>query len=600
MLVPIKKSVLKSLEQLRREKTGDLLEDMKYVIRRIEVDKNDFITKAGVHYFAGDHKGGLQSLFDALGAENVKSFPNALTLIRTKYGTNQTDSYEKHCIEVIAFLFFFQSHYKPALDYYSWFVVDYVRDPGERWSCQNVMAQCLTALGNYPAALLVYQRILTGVKEFCGANAEDDLSSYLTSSLRRSPSMSDMVRKLAEFAARNYTMMGRMLIILGREAENKTMYNQALQLLRLSESLGADTRSSIASLLFHMAQSYLYTLDLQDAAHSTREALGLWHSLYGQRANHSSIQACYVTLGDISHDLGNYDEALDWLSKASDMSAHLHSDQGPHPQLAKLYGITGSVYANKGNNQQAIEYFLKAIKIHEANPENCDPGSRAGVYLWLAEQQLETAQYEDCNKSVRRALQILSTMQRVPSKVMLEGEAFRLLAEVCLATGSLDKATEYTQKALRLCAGFSDIEANTRLTISKIHEGNHNLPAAITEAECAVTVLKGLWTMDNGVSILLEKCLAARKKYRHAFLAENAQDAELTRAHLALAVRYKDNNNLIGAIKETEAALRTVKGVRNESDQRRLREKAEETLWRYLCELTEPLSIACRAAGLFL
>ena len=201
---------------------------------------------------------------------------------------------------------------------------------------------------------------------------------------------------------------------------------------------------------------------------------------------------------------------------------------------------------------------------------------------------------------MRRAQQIVSTAPRVPRNLACEGDAFRLLAELCLVTGSLDEATEHAQKALRLCAGYKPAEANTRLTISKIHEANHNLTAAITEAQRAVTILKGLPAIASDASILLEKCLVARKKYRHAFLAENPQDAELTRAHLALAVRYKDNNNLIDAIKETDAALRTVKGVRNESDQRRLREKAEDTLWLYLCELTEPLSIACRTAGLFL
>jgi len=201
---------------------------------------------------------------------------------------------------------------------------------------------------------------------------------------------------------------------------------------------------------------------------------------------------------------------------------------------------------------------------------------------------------------VRRAQQILSTAPRVPRNVMREGDAFRLLAELCLVIGSLDKATEHTQKALRLCPGLPCGEANTHLTISKIHEAYHNLTAAITEAQRAVTIVKGLPAITSDASILLEKCLVARKKYRHAFLAETAQNAELTKAHLALAVRYTDNNHLIDAIKETDAALRTVKGVRNESDQRRLREKAEDTLWLYLCELTEPLSIACRTAGLFL
>jgi len=168
---------------------------------------------------------------------------------------------------------------------------------------------------------------------------------------------------------------------------------------------------------------------------------------------------------------------------------------------------------------------------------------------------------------------MLSTAPRVPLNVPLEGEAFCLLVELCLVTGSLDKASEHTQKSLRLCAGNQYNEANTHLTIFKIHEANHKLTGAITEAQRAVTVIKGRDRIDNEGSILLEKCQAARKTYRHTFLAKNLQDAELTRAHLALAARYKDNNNLIDAIKETDAALRTVNGVENESDQRRPREK---------------------------
>jgi len=76
---------------------------------------------------------------------------------------------------------------------------------------------------------------------------------------------------------------------------------------------------------------------------------------------------------------------MEWLSKASDMSPHLRSEGGSDLRFARLYAETGQVYADKGKSQQAIEYFLKAIKLQEANPDNCDPGVRAISYILLAE-----------------------------------------------------------------------------------------------------------------------------------------------------------------------------------------------------------------------
>jgi len=236
-------------------------------------------------------------------------------------------------------------------------------------------------------------------------------------------------------------------------------------------------------------------------------------------------------------------------------------DNCSDPNLAVWYLQFASIYADKEENQSAIKYFLKAINIGEANSENCNPHHRVLTYLQLAELQLESAQYEDCDKSVHRALELLSTAPRAPGNVVCEGKAFCLLAELCLVTRSLDQAREHGQKALQLSKDHRFYVCKARLAFSKIHDADHDMTAAITEVQMAVTHLKILGKLNYHDSILLNKCLAAHQKYRLTFLAENPRDTELASAHLTLAEMHKKNNNLFDTIKETDSALRTVKGV---------------------------------------
>jgi len=525
MLQPIKRSVLKSLQHLKRLKIGNLLAGIRYVARNIEIDKNDFTAKAGLYYFAGDLQGGLRHIFTALGEKNAKSYSKVVVKIRVKYGTTQTDAFEKHSVTLIAFLLFTQQLYQPALHFFSELVF-YARGHSERWRYQSIIAKCLQNLGKYPEALSKLERILTDLRGRYGAGTDTNLSSHLRSLCHHSAEMTDKVKALSVFAAALYQDIGNVCCGLSKYREANAAYNENLVLLDFAQTLGEDTNLERAYLYTAMARSYTYSRDLPMAADSARESLTLYQRIHGQNANHRSIQLCYHTLGTISYETGDYKDALEWYRKAREMSASLHSGGESDLDLALVYRMTGQVYANMGDTLTAIDNYQRAIEIQDAYSLNCDPARRASAYTLLAEQQLQSAQLEECDKSLCHALELSSIASNIPRNSLWKGEISRLQAELCLARGHTEAALRHLNTALHLCAGISFDSARTYLTLSKMHRMNGNLLKAITEAQTALAIISSESDPDSSEQLLVSECSAARQKYRLEFLAANPLSPE--------------------------------------------------------------------------
>ena len=525
MLQPIKRSVLKSLQHLKQLKNPNLLADIQYVIKSIVVDKNDFIAKAGLYYFAGDSKTGLEHIFNTLGEESAKSYSKTIVGIRAKYGTTQVDAYEKHCVSIIASLLFYQHHYRPAMDFFSWLVF-YARGPMERWIYQNIIEQCLHNLGKYPEALNVLERILTDLREQCGADADTKLSVHLKSLCQRSADMTDTVKALSIIAADQYRGIGNVYRGLSKFLDTEVAHNESLALLDVAQTLGEDTSLARAHLHNAMAQAYIHSRDLAKATDSARESLTLYRCIYGQNANHRHIQVCYHNLGDTCDHSGNYNEALEWYGKACEMSVALYSNSEPDLDLALVYRRIGQVYADMGETQRAIDSLQRAIEIVNAHPLNYDPAETAFFHILLAEQHLESAQLLECDKSLRHALKLFSTASSISRNTILRAEASRLQAELFLANGDLGDALRHINIALRLGAGRFHLTAKIHLTLSKIHRMNGDLIKAITEAQTALINANSIRKPYSQDRLLINKCRAARQQYRLEFLAANPLSPE--------------------------------------------------------------------------
>jgi len=70
---------------------------------------------------------------------------------------------------------------------------------------------------------------------------------------------------------------------------------------------------------------------------------------------------CFVPLGNIQYDQGNFDVALSYFNKA----LVLHKELGNTPQISGCYVNIGNVYFDQGLLEKSLEFYFKGMKIAE-------------------------------------------------------------------------------------------------------------------------------------------------------------------------------------------------------------------------------------------
>ena len=77
---------------------------------------------------------------------------------------------------------------------------------------------------------------------------------------------------------------------------------------------------------------------------------------------HPSTATSYNNIGGVYDNLGDYDKALEYYSKAL---AICEKVLGPeHPSTATAYDNIGGIYYSQGDYDKALEYFSKALVIY--------------------------------------------------------------------------------------------------------------------------------------------------------------------------------------------------------------------------------------------
>ncbi|KIC75205.1 hypothetical protein DB42_AK00050 [Neochlamydia sp. EPS4] len=99
--------------------------------------------------------------------------------------------------------------------------------------------------------------------------------------------------------------------------------------------------------------------NLDKAVEYSTKALAINLKIYGE--NHSTVSACYSNLGAIYKNQGNLAKAVEYSNKALAINLKLYGEN--HPKLAICYNNLGQTYQEQGNLEKAAEYVNKSLVI---------------------------------------------------------------------------------------------------------------------------------------------------------------------------------------------------------------------------------------------
>jgi tetratricopeptide (TPR) repeat protein len=242
--------------------------------------------------------------------------------------------------------------------------------------------------------------------------------------------------------------------------------------------------------------------------------LNLRLSIYRNLAN------TYWALNDFKEALSFYKECLRVLQDLNDVKR----------QAAVYWGMM-MAYRALGNRVQAKISGLKALNIYEANR---DVISMAYVYQNLAEMNIDDRQYDDAQRMLERAKELLEG----GDELVLLGILYQDFASLARAQGQIDQAAEYAGQALMFGeASCNNIPKYDMQTIgaalrsyaealhiaAKIEEERNNIEAADTLYQRAVATIQQTSFEETRSEIIFSYAESLRERGAHKLASQYYQ-----------------------------------------------------------------------------
>jgi adenylate cyclase len=175
----------------------------------------------------------------------------------------------------------------------------------------------------------------------------------------------------------------------------------------------------------------------------------------------------WTICGNVNISLGNYDTALQYFNKAIEV----HEQLGEKSAAAAVTGNTGIVYKNLTNYDKALQYFTKALAVHEELGEKSRAANIAAntgiVYYTLGN-------YDNALHYLTNALAVLEELGEKRLAAGVTGN----IGIVYKNLGNYDKALQYFNKVLAVHEelGSKSLAANVIGNIGNVyrHLGNYD------------------------------------------------------------------------------------------------------------------------------
>ena len=116
-----------------------------------------------------------------------------------------------------------------------------------------------------------------------------------------------------------------------------------------------------------------------------------------------TVAYCFIYLGMLNHNLGDFDNALKYHFKA--LSTLIQHKGENDLTIARCYNYIGVTNTDKGNSDQAIDYFKKAITCQIKNLGNDHPDLVLS-YMCLGDVLFEKAGFDEAIKYLKKSITI--------------------------------------------------------------------------------------------------------------------------------------------------------------------------------------------------
>ncbi len=224
------------------------------------------------------------------------------------------------------------------------------------------------------------------------------------------------------------------------------------------------------------------------------------------KPEHQSIM--YSEIASTYKYIGNYDQSISYYQKCINIDSILQDTSG----LGKSYSNISLVYSNMGEQETAITYCNKQIKLYEGKdfPDLHHPINNIGTYYYYL------GDYENAVNYMIKALKI----REEQNDIIMMGTSYGNISAVFSDMGSYTKALEYGFKCLK---AFTDLDNKRYISkvysnIGGIYENMHSIDTSIYYNNKALQAIENVTDLQQKgiVTSNLGKLYLAKGEYNTA------------------------------------------------------------------------------------
>ncbi len=159
-------------------------------------------------------------------------------------------------------------------------------------------------------------------------------------------------------------------------------------------------------------------------------------NIFEKQKLQAEVSDCFGSFGSIDLVKGNYVDALNWYLKSMKIAENLHDES----RLAVLYNNLGLVYKNQNNFDEALVYYQKSYLINEKTKNILATTNLNNIGLIYYEKK----EFEKALSYYQKALEINEKRNNLRSVALNTNN----IANVYLAQKNADKALPYIRKSI--------------------------------------------------------------------------------------------------------------------------------------------------------
>src|SRR6056297_521396 len=243
--------------------------------------------------------------------------------------------------------------------------------------------------------------------------------------------------------ARNLTNLGSIYRLFGNY---ELAINQHLEALEIYEGLQNNEGIAWSALniarLFKMMKNYVKSIEY------INQLLGIYQAIEEDNRVPVGVTLCLKEFGDVYYEMGDYDQAIDYINRVLRMNEKSGNKLG----VANSLSMLGKIYFDAADYTKATSY-LKRSKILKDSLN--DLTETASILRYLGKIDLINNQLPEARKNLQKSLKF-AFKQNLKEEVK---ETYLALSDFYEKTGNDSKALEY----YKLYTGLKDSLNNQKI-----------------------------------------------------------------------------------------------------------------------------------------